>query len=422
MGATEYFYVYTSQKGKTNRFTPSGFMGDVGNFFLSYDYKRKSPLRNSGGSLRIKYVPEGKKRWAGVYFLYPPNNWGNIREGYNLTGATEFVFYARGERGGEKISLIKIGGIAGKYPDSDTFQTGPIRLSRKWKRYTIDISGLNLRYIAGGFCVILKKEDNPQGCVMYLDGIAYRGGSIYALKKLGDNVPPELSLRVSSDVISRGENLDIFLEAKDNRSVKEWKLEALNSEKNVVKSWGGEGEPPRKIIWDGKDDIYKKLVPPGEYLFILRAKDEAGNRAKIQTIVEVIGQKKKKEKYKEIKIIRDEKGLRVRLKFNVLFNYGKYKLRKRSHSALNEIVKLLREYPENRILVEGYTDSIGSKKYNLRLSAKRAEAVKKYLVSKGIDKNRIKAMGYGEEKPIASNKTKQGRALNRRVEIVILKR
>ena len=71
--------------------------------------------------------------------------------------------------------------------------------------------------------------------------------------------------------------------------------------------------------------------------------------------------------------------------------------------------------------IDGYTDSTGSKAHNLKLSKERAAAAKKYLVDNGIEASRLKSEGYGEASPIASNKTKAGRADNRRVEFKVLK-
>jgi OOP family OmpA-OmpF porin len=72
------------------------------------------------------------------------------------------------------------------------------------------------------------------------------------------------------------------------------------------------------------------------------------------------------------------------------------------------------------IIAVGHTDSVGSDVYNQKLSVKRAESVKAYLVSKGIEKNRIYTEGKGEKQPVADNKTTEGRAKNRRVEIEVV--
>ena len=90
---------------------------------------------------------------------------------------------------------------------------------------------------------------------------------------------------------------------------------------------------------------------------------------------------------------------------------------------LNEVVKLLQEYPDNNVLIEGHTDSRGSPAYNKKLSEERAQSVYEILVLKyGVDQKRLKAVGYGEGKPIADNRTDSSREQNRRVEIIILKK
>ncbi len=72
--------------------------------------------------------------------------------------------------------------------------------------------------------------------------------------------------------------------------------------------------------------------------------------------------------------------------------------------------------------IEGHTDSVGTRPYNLALSQRRAQSVVEYLVNKGIDPTRLSSQGFGMEKPIASNKTEEGRSQNRRVEMIILQR
>ena len=93
------------------------------------------------------------------------------------------------------------------------------------------------------------------------------------------------------------------------------------------------------------------------------------------------------------------------------------KLKPTAHQQLNEVVAFAAKYPEANLAVDGYTDSRGSEKGNQVLSAKRAAAVKAYLVKKGVDAKRISTAGNGSAKPVGDNKTEAGRAQNRRVEI-----
>lgn len=84
---------------------------------------------------------------------------------------------------------------------------------------------------------------------------------------------------------------------------------------------------------------------------------------------------------------------------------------------MDRLVTFMKENEGKRVTLSGHTDSIGTAAYNQKLSERRANAVKAYLVKKGVAASRITAQGFGETKPIADNKTRQGRAKNRRVEI-----
>ncbi len=90
-----------------------------------------------------------------------------------------------------------------------------------------------------------------------------------------------------------------------------------------------------------------------------------------------------------------------------------------SRRILDDVARTLKAHPELRVEVAGYTDDRGSRRYNRRLSQRRAEAVRRYLISRGVDAGRLTARGYGPEDPIASNATEAGRAKNRRVELHI---
>lgn len=101
----------------------------------------------------------------------------------------------------------------------------------------------------------------------------------------------------------------------------------------------------------------------------------------------------------------------------IFFNFDSSSIKAESYKPLEEVVKLMKSQIEFKFVVEGYCDSVGSSAYNLSLSNRRAGSVKRYFISKGVPANRISAIGYGEENPIATNMTEEGRAKNRRVEI-----
>jgi outer membrane protein OmpA-like peptidoglycan-associated protein len=115
-----------------------------------------------------------------------------------------------------------------------------------------------------------------------------------------------------------------------------------------------------------------------------------------------------------------ERGTVITLPGGVLFASGKSKLLPTAQAKLSQVANaLVTGNPDSNMTVEGHTDAQGSEKYNLRLSQERAEAVRTYLVSHGIAADRISAQGLGEASPIADNTSPEGRANNRRVEIVV---
>lgn len=110
-----------------------------------------------------------------------------------------------------------------------------------------------------------------------------------------------------------------------------------------------------------------------------------------------------------------------RLAVQVNFDTNKATIRKADQAELQKAIDFVKKYPGHAISVEGHTDSVGKDKANQALSEQRANAVKKYLVDKGATSgDKIKAVGYGETRPIADNSTADGRFKNRRVEIVVL--
>ena len=104
----------------------------------------------------------------------------------------------------------------------------------------------------------------------------------------------------------------------------------------------------------------------------------------------------------------------------IQFDFDKAVIKDQYFPILDEGIAALEKYPEKKVAVEGYTCSIGTEEYNLRLSEKRAEAVKAYMVEKGIAADRLSTSGYGEANPVADNATRQGREMNRRVEFKVM--
>jgi len=105
---------------------------------------------------------------------------------------------------------------------------------------------------------------------------------------------------------------------------------------------------------------------------------------------------------------------------DVLFDFDKSVIKPEGRSKLDDIASKAKGVNLEVVIAIGHADSIGSDAYNQRLSVRRAESVKAYMVSKGLEANRVYTEGKGEKQPVANNKTKDGRAKNRRVEIEVI--
>jgi len=132
---------------------------------------------------------------------------------------------------------------------------------------------------------------------------------------------------------------------------------------------------------------------------------------------------KQEEELKQIpgvEVTRPSEGeIDVRLTSDILFDYNSSALRPESRSTLDQLGTNFRQYPDNRVVVEGHTDSVGSDSFNQRLSEQRAANVADYLIDRGVPASNVIVYGYGEARPKDSNDTAEGRQLNRRVEIHI---
>lgn len=173
-GTFEKFYVY-KDKPSPSHFAASGFMPNGQCVSINDVW-----VDNCGGN-RSCYQAKFNRDctatstgWAGIYWLEPANNWGDVKGGFNLTGAKKLVFWARGEKGGEVLTF-KMGGVGmgHQYPDSDTASSQPITLTKDWKEYSIDLTGKDLSHIIGGFGWVGTAKENQSNITFYLANIYY---------------------------------------------------------------------------------------------------------------------------------------------------------------------------------------------------------------------------------------------------------
>ncbi|HZY36629.1 MAG TPA: hypothetical protein VFE53_08270 [Mucilaginibacter sp.] len=152
-----------------DRFFPR-YMGDIHTISMS---DRSSPGVPSTYT-EITYKPhrDDSNHWAGIYWLYPDKNWGNVPQGRNLTGATRLVFKAKGRMGGE-IAEFKIGGVSGKYTETLPTIAKVVTLSTNWQEYSIDLRGTDLSNLFSGFCWTTNTDENPNGCTIYVGDIRF---------------------------------------------------------------------------------------------------------------------------------------------------------------------------------------------------------------------------------------------------------
>ncbi len=255
-----------------------------------------------------------------------------------------------------------------------------------------------------------------------------------------DTQTPKCSFTVSTTAFSpNGDGVDDYVTltftAQDNNAIDSWLFKILDSKNVVVKTIKGELSPPAKLDWDGKDDYYQQIVHNGIFVCKFTVWDKAENKSAAEDVnltvdvpvpVKEIIQIKEvvreiiKEVPKDVTIKEEKEGLRLSLASSILFDAGKYTLRIEAYNVLDQIIKLLEAYPENNVRIEGHTDAVGSNSFNQVLSEMRARSVYDYLAKHGVDMKRLKAVGYGSRKPMATNSTNEGRTQNRRVEIIII--
>jgi hypothetical protein len=164
------FVIYDEFMSKDNHFIPSGYMGNFRDITIRPNWGVNPHTGKTCYKVMISSKNSQGAGWAGVYWQNSANNWATVsNRGFDLTGATKLTFWARGEKGGERISEFKIGGISGEFPDSDSAAIYDVDLNTQWTRYSISLDKVDLKYIIGGFCFAVPLDMNAEGVVFYLD-------------------------------------------------------------------------------------------------------------------------------------------------------------------------------------------------------------------------------------------------------------
>jgi len=229
-----------------------------------------------------------------------------------------------------------------------------------------------------------------------------------------DNTPPEMSITAEPKLLKPGKKESLIIPAtftfyaNDKNKVSKWQFVIWDNNKKVFYSTGGNGEPPLSLIWDGKGNSGEYVETGQIYYYSLITTDSVGNKAQTPPQSQVV-------LLKEIKLTYSS---------DALFDLGLADVKISAYSILKEMKKTINKYPDSEIVVAGHTDNLQPAgiryKDNFELSKARADAVKFFMVNLlNINEKRIKTEGYADTKPIASNDTEEGRAKNRRVEIII---
>ena len=130
-------------------------------------------------------------------------------------------------------------------------------------------------------------------------------------------------------------------------------------------------------------------------------------------------QAKKMEEIKDAEVERVGEAIKLTFDSGILFGFDSFSLTPDAQESIMKLSEILNEYPETNISIEGHTDNRGAYAYNQKLSEQRAQSVRNYLKMKGVEDNRLFTIGHSFDKPIATNETDEGRAKNRRVEVLI---
>lgn len=161
-------------------------------------------------------------------------------------------------------------------------------------------------------------------------------------------------------------------------------------------------------------EMQRQLAEEGQQMAEQRADQLERQTARMQAEAERLQQQ-----LADLEARPTERGLVLTLGSDVLFDFDRSDVKPGAQRTLERIAEFLNEYSDRQVLIEGFTDSTGSREYNMSLSQRRAESVRDTLIGLDVERRRIQIRGYGSDYPVASNDSEAGRQLNRRVEVII---
>lgn len=224
-------------------------------------------------------------------------------------------------------------------------------------------------------------------------------------------LPLAIVAQVNSSVV---QNASIAKDAPVDVAVTDFKNNPLQHEIVIFRSQINGKEYQGLTAADGK---FSTRLPAGDRyeIYILGFKDSTS-----YNVLDIPAPQGNASYKNPFKIDLEHQPAKTFVLENVNYETGKAELDEDSYPALDELVKYLIRRDNERIEIGGHTDNVGTAANNLKLSTERANTVMQYLISKGINPDRLEAKGYGLTQPIESNKTEEGRAQNRRTEVKIL--
>lgn len=250
------------------------------------------------------------------------------------------------------------------------------------------------------------------------------------LRDAKKETPTTAALQTSTNKSEEQKNLDSGGTPIDATSIAPTPVVILSG--RVVDDKTGKPIPDAKVIYkslsNGEEGEAYTNPSTGEWKIVLPYGAKYSYRAEAKEFIGIeksldLTEIKEYKEYKNdlLKLAPIEVGVDVPLN-NIFFEYAKAVLQPTSFPELDRIADTMKENPNLVIEIQGHTDNVGSNESNQKLSQDRAEAVRKYLLSKKIQTARITSVGYGETKPIATNDTEEGRAQNRRVQLAIVRK